>query len=259
MNIVVCLKQAPDTEARIQVKDGAPGIVRDGVKFEISPYDEFALEAALRFKEKHGGTVTVLALGPDRAKEALRKGLSVGADKAVLVSDAALAGADGHGVALALSKALAKIGCDLVLVGKKAVGVDRGQVGTQIAQMMGLPFVSQVAVLESADGKVARVEREIEGGREVLEMDLPGVIAIDKTSNELRHAGLKGIMAAKTKPIETLALSALGLSADDVKPCVVVRATAHPPQRQAGRVIPGDAAQAAKELVRLLREEAKAI
>lgn len=259
MNIVVCIKQAPDTEARIQTKDGAPGIVRDGVKHEISPYDEFALEAALRLKEQHGGTVTVLALGPDRAKDALRKGLSVGADKAVLVSDPALAGTDGHGVALALSKALGKIGCDIVLVGKKAVGVDRGQVGTQVAQMLGLPFVSQAAVIACADGKTVRAEREIEGGREVLEIDLPGVVAIDKTSNELRHAGLKGIMAAKTKPIETLTLSALGLTADEVKPRVVVRATAHPPQRQAGRIIPGDAAQAAKELVRLLHEEAKVI
>lgn len=259
MNIVVCIKQAPDTEARIQPKEGTPGIVRDGVKLDISPYDEFALEAALRLKEQHGGTVTVLALGPDRAKEALRKGLSVGADKAVLVSDAGLAGADGHGVAAALAKAAGRLGADVVLVGKKAVGVDRGQVGVQVAQRLGLPFVSQVAVLESADAKSVRVEREIEGGREVLEIDLPAVIAVDKTSNELRHAGLKGIMAAKTKPIETLSLEALGLTADEVKPRVRVTATAPPPQRQAGRIVAGDAATAAKELVRLLREEAKVI
>ena len=259
MNIVVCIKQAPDTEAPIKVKDGAPGIVRDGVKLEISPYDEFALETALRLKEQHGGTVTALSLGPDRVKESLRKALSVGADKAVLVSDAALAGADGHGVALALSKAIGRLGCDLVIVGKKAVGVDRGQVGPQLAQMLGLPFVSQAAVVESADARTLRVEREIEGGREVLELDLPGVVSVDKTAHELRHAGLKGIMAAKTKPIEVLALAALELSADDVKPRIAVRATQPPAPRQAGRIIAGDAATAAKELVRLLHDEAKVV
>lgn len=259
MNIIVCIKHVPDTEARIKLKDGASGIVRDGIKFIMSPFDEFALEEALRLKATHGGTVTTIAIGPDRVKEILRTTIAVGADKAVQISDAALAGTDGLGVALTLSKAIGKLEHDLVLVGKKAVGVDRGQVGAQLAQMLGDPFVSQVASLESADGKTMRVEREIEGGNETFEVDLPAVLSTEKSAHELRHASLKGIMQAKSKPIQAMTLGDLGLSADDVKPRLAVRKTEYPPQRQAGHVINGDAAEAARELVRLLHDEAKVI
>ncbi len=258
MNIIVCVKQVPDTEARIKCKDGANGIVRDGIKLCMSPYDEFALEAALRLKEQHGGTVTVLAVGPDRAKEVLKTGLAVGADKAVLVSDASLAGTDGRGVAVTLAAALKKLPHDLVLFGKKAVGVDRGQVGPQVAHRLDLPFVSQAGELAHENGAM-RVVREIEGGQEHFEVALPAMLSVDKTANELRKASLKGIMGAKSKPIQAWSLSDLGLSAADVAPRLQVVHTEHPPQRGAGRIIDGEAVAAARELVRLLREEAKVI
>jgi electron transfer flavoprotein beta subunit len=259
MNIVVCVKQVPDTEARIKVKEGATGIVREGVKFVISPYDEFALEEALRLKEKHGGSVTTLAIGPDRAKEALRTTLAVGADKAIHIQEAALAGLDGLGIAKVLSKAVGKMGeVDLVLVGKKAVGVDRGQVGAQLAQMLDWPFVAQVSSLET-DGGTARVEREIEGGGEVLDVDLPAVLSAEKTAHELRKPSLKGIMGAKSKPIGAYTLGELGLSADDLAPRVKAREMAYPAAREAGRIIEGAAVDAARELVRVLHEEAKVI
>lgn len=260
MHIIVCLKQVPDTEARIKVKDGAPGVVRDNVKFIISPFDEFALEEALRFKEKHGGTVTALSVGPERVKEALRTALAVGADKAVHVNDAALAGLDSNGVALVLARAIQKMEHDLILFGKKAVGVDRSQVPAQVAQLLGLPFVSQALdVTMSDDAKTAKVEREIEGGREKFELDLPAVISREKSANELRHAALKGIMMAKSKPIQGYTAADLGLDAAAVAPRVRVAKMEHPPERSAGRVLSGDAADVVRELVRLLHEEAKVI
>jgi len=256
MNIIVCIKQVPDTEARIKVKEPGPGIVRENVKMAISPYDEFALEEALRIKEKQGGTVTVVTAGPDRAKEALRTALAVGADKAVHINDVALQGADELGIARALAAAIQKLDHDLVLFGKKAVGVDRGHVPAMVAQILGYPFVSQAFDIQVEEGK-ARVEREIEGGQETFELRLPAVVSREKSANELRHAALKGIMAAKSKPIQGFTVADLGVT--DLKPLINAKAMAYPPERKAGRIIEGDAATAARELVRLLHEEARVI
>jgi len=251
----------PDTETRIRIKDDAgKGIVRENVKFIISPFDEFALEEALRLKEKLGGQVIALSLGPDRAKDALRTALAVGADKAVHVNDGGLAGTDSLGVARTLAAAIRKLDHDVVLFGKKGVGLDRGQVPAQVAQILGLPFAGQATeITVSDDGKSATVDREIEGGRERFEVPLPAVISREKSANELRHAALKGIMAAKSKPIQAFTLADLGLDAAALQPKVLVSKMEYPTERTAGRVLQGDAATAARELVRLLHEEAKVI
>lgn len=262
MNIIVCIKQVPDTETRIRVKDGGRGVVRDNVKFIMNPFDEFALEEAVRIKEKKGGSVIAMTLGPDRAKDVLRTSLAIGADKAVHVSDAALAGADSLGVARALAAAIGKFDHDLILLGKKAVGSDRGQVGAQVAQLLGLPFVSHVVKIEwSDDARTACVHREVEGGREVLEVTLPAVLSAEKGLNELRHAALKGIMMAKSKPIQALNASDLGLGAESATGSSRMRVVSmdYPPQRAAGRIIKGEPAEAVREVVRLLREEARVI
>ena len=257
MNIIVCLKQVPDTETRIKINDGGKGIARDNVKHIISPFDEFALEEAVRIKEAKGGTVTALTLGPDRAKEALRSALAVGADKAVHISDAGLAGADSLGVAKALAAAIKQLGADLVLFGKKAAGLDRGQVPAQVAAILGWSFVSQAVDVAVADDASLTVERETEGGSETFAVRLPAVVAREKNANKLRNAALKGIMAAKSKPIQGLDLGALGLGS--VAPHVTVSTMEYPAERAPGRIIGGDAAAAARELVRLLHDEAKVI
>ena len=260
VNIIVCIKQVPDTETRIRVKDGGRGVVRDNVKFIMNPFDEFALEEAVRIKEKQGGSVIAMSLGPDRAKDVLRTSLAIGADKAVHVSDAGLAGTDSLGVAKALAAAIRKFDHDLILLGKKAVGSDRGQVGAQVAQLLGVPFISHVVKIEwSDDARTATVHREVEGGREVLEVGLPAVLTTEKGLNELRHAPLKGIMMAKSKPIQALSTADLGLGADAVASHLRVVGMDYPPQRAAGKVVKGEPAEAVRELVRLLREEAKVV
>jgi electron transfer flavoprotein beta subunit len=258
MNVVVCVKQVLDTETRIKLHEGKSGVVRDNVKFIMSPFDEFALEEAVRLKEKHGGTVTAVSLGPERAKDVLRTCLAIGADKAVHVNDGGLLGTDSLGVARALTAAIRKLDHDLVLFGKKAVGVDRGHVPAQVAQMLGYPFVSNVFNTEVGEGKVT-VEREIEGGVEKFEVTLPAVLSREKNANELRHAPLKGIMMAKSKPIQGFTLADLGLAPELLQPKLRVAGMEYPPQRTAGRVISGEPAEAVRELVRLLREEAKVI
>lgn len=258
MNIVVCTKQVVDTEARVQLSASGKGIARDGIKYIISPFDEFALEEAMRLKESHGGTLTAITLGPERASEILRTCLAIGADNAVHVNDAGALGADSLAIADILAAAVRKQEHDLVMVGKKAVGTDRGQVGAQLAMLLGYPFVSQVVEIEAAaDGKTLKVRREVEGGSELFELQLPAVISSEKGPHELRHASLKGIMMAKKKPITTYTLADLGVG--QITPQVRVVKMEYPPARTAGRMVSGEPAAAVKELVRLLHEEAKVI
>ncbi len=261
MNIIVCVKQVPDTEARVQVKPEGKGVGRDNIKFVMSPYDEFALESALRLKEASGGgQIVSVCVGPERAnmKEMLRGTLAVGGDKVALVNDAGLAGADSLAVAQTLAAACKKFDHDLILCGKKAVGVDRGQVGPMLAQILGYPFVSNVSSIEAGpDGKTLKAVREVEGGVEVFEVTLPAVLSCEKSAHELRHAPLKGIMMSKNKPIEALDVAGLGAS----KPAneLTVTKMEYPPERTAGKILSGDAAQAVRELVKLLHDEAKVV
>ena len=249
MNVTVCVKRVPDTETRVRIGDSGSDIDPSGVKYIVSPYDEFAVEAALRTKEAAGeGEVTLLTLGDASAQETLRAGLAMGADKAVLLES----GDKGHG--LATSKALAAeledSDAGLILFGVKAADHDQQQVGPMVATLLDRPCVTGVASFEVADGK-ATCHREVEGGVEVVEVDLPAVLTITKGTYEPRYASLKGIMAAKRKPLETKPadVSASGMRVDGL---------AEPPARPAGRIV-GEGPDAAAELVKLLREEANAI
>lgn len=260
MNVLLLIKQVVDTEARVKINDAKKNIATEGVKYALSPYDEFALEEGVRIKEKLGGEVTAMSLGPARAKEALRTCLAVGADKAVHLTDPAFAGADAYTTAQALAAAARKFSYDVILCGKMAVGVDRGVTGAAVAQLLGIPFVANVTKLEfSADNKKATVTRDVEGGQEVYEVELPAVFSCEKGLNTLRHTPLKGIMMAKSKPIQELKAADLGLPEAKSEARVRVESMEYPPARQGGRIVPGDPETAVKELVRLLHEEAKVI
>ena len=258
MKIAVCVKQVPDTETRIRVAEGGKGVAEGDVNWIISPYDEFAIEEALRLKEKQGGEVVLLSLGPERAQSALRNGLAMGADSAVHLKDPLFDAADSFGVATALAAALKAIGPDLILTGQLGVGGDNAQVPGLLAEMLDLPQVTMAVKIEVAPGK-ATVEREIEGAHEVWETSLPAVLSAQKGLNDPRYASLKGIMAAKKKTIEAKDAAALGLSAAQLAPKTETLALELPPSRPAVRMVTGDPDTQAKELLRLLHEEAKVI
>jgi electron transfer flavoprotein beta subunit len=260
MKIVVCVKQVPDTETRVKIAPAGNAISEtDVANWIVSPYDEFAIEEALRIKEAKGGEVVVVTVGPDRAQAALRTGLAMGADSAVHVKDAALDATDTLGTARALAAAVKSLApFDLVLCGQQGVGGDHSQVPGMLAELLDLPQVTVAVKITVGDGQ-ATVEREIEGGRETWETPLPALVSAQKGLNEPRYASLKGIMAAKKKQVQVLDLGALGLDAAAVAPKVTVTAMELPPARPPVRMIEGDPETQAKELVRLLHEEAKVI
>jgi electron transfer flavoprotein beta subunit len=248
MKLVACINHVPDTAAKINIAADGKTIDKTGVTYVISPYDEFAVEECLRLKEKNGGDVTVISLGGEAHKETLRKALAMGADKAVLLKDDGVR--DSFGVARALADYLKELSPDIVFFGKQSVDYDDGAVGVMVAEMLGLPSVSVVVKLDIAGGK-ATAEREIEGGREVVETSLPAVFTAQKGLNDPRYPSLKGIMGAKSKPIEER-------SASPVTAKTELLQAQKPPAKPAGRII-GTDVSAVPELVRLLHEEAKVI
>jgi electron transfer flavoprotein beta subunit len=259
MKIVVCVKQVPDTETRIRIAPEGNAIVEADVNWIVSPYDEFAIEEALRIRDAKGGEVVLVTAGPERAQSALRTGLAMGADSAVHVKDPLVDGTDAFGTARALAaavKALAPF--DLVLTGQQGAGGDNSQVPGLLAELLDLPQVTVAVKVEVGDGK-AVVEREVEGAHETWETSLPAVVSAQKGLNEPRYASLKGIMAAKKKPIDVKDAAALGLDAAALAPRTKVTALELPPARAAVRMIEGDADAQVKELLRLLHEEAKVI
>jgi electron transfer flavoprotein beta subunit len=282
MNIAVCVKQVPSTETRITVSPQTNQVDLKSVEWVISPYDEYALEEALRIREKLTGTVTALSFGPERVKIALKTALATGADKAVWISDEGLLAIDPFVTARVLAAALKKsesqeveksegpsdfttcrpFDCfDLVLCGTKAVDADMGYVGIAVAEFLNLPHVSSVTRLEiSEDRHSAKVHREIEGATEIIETPLPAVIMAQKGLNEPRYSTLRGMMLAGKKPIPELRLADLGLDPETLKPLTRVLKAILPPERKAGRIIEAPSQQeAVHELVRALREEAKVI
>jgi electron transfer flavoprotein beta subunit len=258
MKFAVCVKQVPDTETRIRVGPDGKSMAEADVNWIVSPYDEFAIEEALRIKEAKGAEVVLVSLGPDRVQTALRNGLAMGADSALHLKDPLFDGTDTLGTARALAAAVKALGADLVFLGQQGVGGDHSQMPGLVAELMDLPQATMAVKVELGEGQ-AIVEREVEGAHEVWEVSLPAVISAQKGLNEPRYASLKGIMAAKKKPIETRDAAALGLSADDLKPRTVVTALELPPPRPPVRMIEGDSATQARELIRVLHEEAKVI
>jgi electron transfer flavoprotein beta subunit len=245
---VVCLKQVADTETRVKVAADGRHLDPAGVTWIVNPYDEFAVEQALQVKEKAGaGEVVILTLGGAGAAASIRNALAMGADRAIhLKADAPAP--DALQVARALAAEITALNPQLVWCGRQAVDGDQSQVGPMLAELTGLPCVTSVAHF-ALDGTKARVDRDIEGGREVVEVDLPAILTTDKGLNEPRYASLKGIMAAKKKPIEEK-------TADLGEPNLEVVSLALPAGRASGRIV-GQGVDAVPELVRVLREEAK--
>ncbi len=261
MNSLVAIAYVPDTETKIKIAADGKSIDETEIKWIVSPYDEYALEEAIRTKEAKGaGTVTVVSVGPERAKTGLRECLARGADEAVWVDS----GASRYLDALATAKAIAAVAKeradDFLWFGQKGVGYDESLVGPMVAELVGRPHVGNVVKVELGDGRVT-AHREIEGAHEIVECALPAVLTAQKGLNEPRYASLKGIMGAKKKPIAEKKLSEMGIAeADPAKAKTRWRKLELPPPRKACHMIPADdPAAAGKELVRLLREEAKVI
>ncbi len=259
MKVLVLVKQVPDTATQVKIGADPRAIDPTGITWIVSPYDEFAIEEALRIKEKRGqGEVVAVTLGPDRAKEALRSCLAMGADRGIHVNDPAFEGADTLLAARALAAVVTLEAPQLVLAGRQAIDDDAGAVGAQVAELLGWPCLSWVMEEAiSADGATVRAGRQVEGGLEVFELPLPCVLTAQKGLNEPRYPTLKGIMGAKKKEIKDLRASDLGLG-EARRELTVVALEALPP-RPPGRILTGDARDMARELVRALRDDVKAI
>ncbi len=248
MNILVCVKHVPDTETAVKIGADGKSIQTQDVNFILNPYDEFAVEEALKLKENKDGEVTLITLGPEEAKKSLRTGLAMGADKAIHVACDAMH--DSNTVATCLANAIKDQSYDVIFCGKQAVDDDNAQTPIMLAEKLGLPNVSAVVQLEIGDSS-ATAHREFEGGVEVVETSLPAVISCHKGLNDPRYASLKGIMMAKKKPVDDLSCSCSESGVEVVD-------MAYPPTRSGGKIV-GEGKEAVTELVRLLKEEAKVI
>ncbi len=259
MNIFVLLKQVPDTETKIRIAGDKKGIETNDVKWIINPYDEFAVEEGLKTKEKlKEGTVTVVTAGPDRAVEALRTAVAMGADNAIHVKMDA-PNADTYLAAKALAEVLKKENASIVFTGKQAIDDDQAALVSFVAELWNVPSATVIVKVDvSADKKSVQVQREVEGGTKfVIDCPLPAVLGLDKGVNTPRYASLPGIMKAKKKEIKTYQLADLGLGSESPK--TIDSNFQLPAERAAGKKLSGDAGAQAAELVKLLREEAKVI
>ena len=251
MDIIVCLKRVPDTETRVRFSEGSTVIEPEGIKYIVSPYDEFALEAAFRTTEMtEEGQVTVMTLGNEDSQETLRAALAAGADAAVLLRAQGAVTMDGLATAKGLAAELETREEQLVLFGVKAGDDDQQQVGPMVATLLGRPCASNVTSFEVGEG-VLRCHRDVEGGTEVVELDLPAVVTLTKGAFELRFASLKGIMAAKRKPLDVK-------DVDLPESRLSVERLDYPPERAEGWIV-GEGADAVPELVQLLRDEANVL
>ena len=259
MKIAVCIKQVPDSETRINLAAPAAELDQSGFTRVLNPYDAYAVEEAIKIKESvEGVEVTAITIGPDTVKETLKKDcLAVGCDKAMIINDPALVGADQSAITTVLCAALKKDEYDLVLFGNKAIDDDSGQVGIMVAEKLGMAHVSTITSLTLGDGNLT-AEREIEGGKEVVEASFPAVLTCQKGLNEPRLPSLPNIMKAGMKPMETVTCADLGIEV----PANLVTIKQYDPPAKRGEckmIEADDPAAAAKELARLLNEEAKVL
>lgn len=260
MNVFVFVKRVPDTESKIRINRDKKCVEEQGLNFVLSPYDEYAVEEALRLRESQAAQVTVFSVGGDETLTILRKCLAMGADEAVLIKDTAGETYDGLRTARIIAATVKSKypQFDLLLFGKQSVGADNAQVPSMVAELLELPQANIVTKLMLETGKGTAV-REIEGGEEKLEFSLPAVVSAQKGLNEPRYETLKGIMAAKKKEIPVVDAAGLGLKPEEIEPGIEITNLEMPPARKAGRIVPGTPQEAAKELVGLLRNEAKVI
>lgn len=258
MKILVMIKQVPDTATQVKIGGDGRAIDTAGITWIVSPYDEFAVEEALRIKEKRGqGEVVAVSLGPERGKEALRSCLAMGADRAVHLKDPAWDAADTLMTARALAAVIKQEAPALALFGRQAIDDDMGAIGAAVAELLGWPCASWI-MEESVDegGKTIRVGRQVEGGLELFDLPLPAVVSAQKGLNEPRYASLKGIMAAKKKEIKVYTATDLGLSLDQVGEKGArekVLTIGRPPKRQAGKAVV-DEGEGGKQIADFLAE-----
>jgi electron transfer flavoprotein beta subunit len=242
MDIIVCIKQVPDT-TEVKINPETNTLIREGVPSIINPFDENALEAALQLKEKHGGKVTVISMGPAQALEALRTSLAIGADEAYLISDRAFAGSDTWATSYTLAQTIKKLGnFDLIICGKQAIDGDTAQVGPGIAEWLGIPQITFAVKIE-INGPKLKAERLLEEVDEVVECPLPAVVTVVKQINEPRLPSLKGMMRAKKSEIKTLSAKDILADVDNVglkgSPTSVVKIFT-PPPKGGGEIIVGE-------------------
>jgi electron transfer flavoprotein beta subunit len=256
MKILVCLKQVPHQDARLDIADDGAWIKEDGIKFEINSYDTYALEEALRIKDAGEAEVAVVSIGPDRVTQALRTALGMGADRAIHVKDAEIDGSDQLGLAKVLAAVAKEESPDLVLMGLMADDDNAAAVGPMLAELMGVPSASSVMAAELSEGKV-RCERELEGGAlEVVELPTPCLLAVQTGINQVRYASLKGIMAAKKKPIDVKTAGDLGLSGQVGAGAAKARRKSIfvPPKGQGAEIIEGSTDEVVAKLVSKIKE-----
>lgn len=262
MEIVVCIKQVPDT-TEVKIDPVTNTLIRQGVPSIVNPFDKNALEAALQLKTKYGARVTVLSMGPPQAKEALKECLAMGADEAILMSDRAFGGSDTLATSNTLAAGINKIGnIDIIICGKQAIDGDTAQVGPEMAEHLNMTQVTYVSKIDSIDGNSMRVEREHEEGYEVIEAQMPVLLTVVKSINEPRTPTVKGLMKANRKEVTTWAVDdiivnagAIGLKGSPTQ----VRRIFTPAQRVQGEVIQGDTARDAAAVLARRLAEAKII
>jgi electron transfer flavoprotein beta subunit len=250
VKIAVCVKRVPDMDVRFKIAADGTSVDDSGVKFDLNDFDAWAVEAALQLKEKAGsGEVTILSLGPNTVQETIRKALSMGADRGIHLQADKIP-FDSLSIATALAAELREGAYDLVLLGKLAPDSSNGATGPMVAELLGMACVTGISKLDIADGK-GTAKREIEGAQEIVEFSLPAVLTVDEGLNTARYPSLKGIMAAKKKPLESK-------PAQLAEAKVKIEKLELPPERAAGKIV-GEGAAAVPELVRLLHTEAKVI
>ena len=258
MKIFVCVKQVPDTETKLKIKPDASGIEPVGIKWVLNPYDEYAVEEAIKIREINPGSqIHVITVGPkDRAVESLRTALAMGADEAIIIHSTEPV--DAFVTAKALSAVIKSEGsADLVLTGKLSIDANQSSVGQMVAEFLQIPHASVVSKLQLTD-RSAQADRDVEGGsKEKIKFDLPALVAANKGLNVPRYASLPGIMKAKKKLIKEIDISTLGISDSDKK--VVYKNYSLPAEKPAVKMLTGDASTQSQELVKLLRDEAKAL
>jgi electron transfer flavoprotein beta subunit len=257
MNIVVCLKQVPGT-TEVKIDPQTNTLIRQGIENIINPFDTYAVEEAVRLKEKHGGKVTVITMGPPQADAALREAISLGGDEAVLLSDRAFAGADTWATANTLAKAISKLGkTDLIICGRQTIDGDTGQVGPEMSEMLNIPFVAYVSKIEEIKEAYLRVSRMVEDGHEVIETTLPAVITVAKEINVPRLPSLRGIMKSKSAIITTWGIKELEVDPNTVGlagSSTQVIKIFFPQRVSKAEVLTGDAAAQVDKLIDKLKE-----
>ncbi|WDP91507.1 MAG: electron transfer flavoprotein subunit beta/FixA family protein [Desulfobacter sp.] len=264
MDIIVLMKQVPDTEAPVEISASADRLETEDLKWAINPYDEFALEEALLIKEaREDVTVTVISVGPDRVAEAIRVAYAMGVDNAIHINDEfeeeAFAATDAHTTAAILSKVLDDTPYDLIISGNRGVDDDNYQVPAFVARMRDIPMINMVTRQEIQGNEII-CDQAVDGGIATVKAALPALITANKGMNEPRYPAFRAIMKARKQKVDERELSDIGLAPADLVPKVKIRSLAYPPERADGKLVNGaNAAQKAKELIRLLKEEANVI